>query len=433
MRFSRVTVALFCCVLLLADRPARAAGSQPQRGLHLAPCTLSKRKIPARCGTFGVYENRSARSGRVIALHVIVIPAEHPSHRAVAVIAGGPGQAVTEFAPYIADGDFGVYKALHASYDVILMDDRGMGKSNPFPCNFTPTGDPAAYMSELFPPQLEAACRKQSLATHDLSKYNTNEAVDDLDALRAALGYKKIVLSGVSYGTIFSMVYMRRHPQHVESVVLDGVDPPHFQPLPGEPMGAQNALDDLFRKCAADRTCSTHFPKFKEHFYTLLKRFDAGPLTVPVWNPRLKRTQRVQLSKAVFVDQVRHLLYDPFPASYLPFAVERAYARDYGPLGRMVQLAIVKINGDLNAGAFLAYSCSDWMPFISPSALAYARTHSFTGDLRIDAQRAACARWNDRTMPPSFNEPVRSNIPVLMILGSDDPATPPKYGLQALR
>lgn len=433
MRFSRVFLAFLCSTLLLQGAPVSAAVPQPQLGLHLAACTVGKTKTPARCGTFGVYENRRAGSGRIIALNVAVIPAKHPAHRAIAEIAGGPGQAATEFAPIIADGQIGIYKTLRDSYDVILMDDRGMGKSNPFLCNFTPRGDPASYMRELFPVRLETACRNSSLATHDLSKYNTNETVDDLDALRAALGYDKIILSGGSYGTFFSMVYMRRHPEHVESAVLDGVDPPHFQAIPGEPMGAQTALNDLFKKCRSDRSCNAHFPQFEQHFKALTARFDSGPLTVPVWNAALKRTQQVALSKQVFVDQIRHVLYDPFPASYLPYVTERAYAGDYAPLGRMIQVATQAIVGDLNAGAFLSYSCSDWMPFVSAADLAYAKVHSYAGALRFDAQRAACKIWNVPAMPATFNAPVRSTIPVLMIFGSDDPATPPHYGEQALK
>lgn len=73
------------------------------------------------------------------------------------------------------------------------------------------------------------------------------------------------------------------------------------------------------------------------------------------------------------------------------------------------------------------------MPFLSQSDVRYAAAHSFTGDLRIRAQRQAFVTWNVRPMPASFNEPVSSDAPVLMLLGSDDPATPAKYGLAALK
>jgi pimeloyl-ACP methyl ester carboxylesterase len=431
VRLQPVFLAMLLCISLV---PGAATAAQPRLGLHLAPCSLGKSKTPARCGTFGVYEDRARRSGRIIALNLIVVPAKHSHHRAIAEIAGGPGQAATEFAVPIVDGNFFPRMvALHDDYDYIFMDDRGMGKSNGFACDFVPPGDAASYMRYLYPPALVAQCRTASARTRDIGAYNTNNAVDDLDDIRAALGYRKIVLDGGSYGTFFSLVYMRRLSAHVESAILDGVAPPGFQPLPGEPLGAQKALDDLFAKCASGRACKTHFPHFREHFAALLRRFDTKPIRVPVADAATKRVQKVALSKEVFVDSLRHVLYDPDAAAYVPYVVERAYANDYAPLGRMMQTVVVGFSTDLNMGAYLSYSCAEFMPFITAASLQYAAAHSFAGDLRISAQQKACARWNVPAMPPSFNEPVRSSVPILMILGSDDPATPPQYGEDALR
>lgn len=433
MRFNRVILSVLCSISLLGAAPA-SPSTTGGLGAHLQPCAIGKAKVAAQCGTFGVYENRAMQSGRIIQLHLIVIPAKQPTHHAIAEIAGGPGEAATEMAPYVVSGDFGHARmALHDTYDFIFMDDRGMGTSNPFPCNFAPPGDPASYFRYLFPPQLVASCRAQSAATRDMNWYNTNAAVDDLDDIRAALGYDRIVVDGGSYGTMFSLVYLRRHPEHVESAVLDGVAPPGFQPIPGEPLGAQNALDDLFKKCAGNASCRSHFPRFKQHFYALLQRFNSGPLTVPVRNLATHQRNMAGLSKQVFVDSLRHILYNPFAASFVPFVVERAYVRDYRPLSRMMQTVVVGFATDLNDGAYLNYSCSDMMPFISEPDLRYAAAHSYTGDLRIQAQRQACKTWNVPAMPASFNEPVRSDAPVLMLLGSDDPATPSRYGLAALK
>lgn len=434
MRIKRVILTLLCCISLLPSAVIARTGSKDALGPHLTPCLIGRMKTPARCGTFGVYEHRTTQSGRIIALHLIVVPAKHPTHHAIAEIAGGPGQAVTEFAAPMIDGVFGGWRAAqHDTYDFVFMDDRGMGTSNPFPCSFAPPNDPASYFRYLYPPKLVAACRAHSAASHDLSAYTTNNTVDDLDEIRAALGYDKIVLDGGSYGTFFSFTYMRRHPQHVQSAILDGVDPPHFQAVPGEPLGAQKALDDLVAKCRADSTCNARFPHFADHFNAVVNRLNRGPLAVPVHNLATKRVQTVELSKEVFVDSLRHVLYSPEGAAYIPYAIERAYAKDYAPLAEMVQTVVVGFATDLNMGAFLSYSCADWVPFITPQQLAEARARSFAGDLRYRAQQGACATWHVPVMDASFNDPVRSAAPVLMILGSDDPATPPQYGLDALR
>jgi len=417
----------------LAASAARAA-APPTLGLQLNHCTQGQSKAPAECGTYGVYENRAAGSGRIIDLAVIVLRAKHASHRAIAVIAGGPGESATPFAEYIMDGYFGKeLLALRDRYDLLFVDDRGVGNSNPFACDFAPAGDPQSYFLDLWPKQLLSACREKIAATHDPSQYNTNNAVDDLNDVRAALGYPKMVLDGGSYGTFFSLVYLRRHPGSVESVILDGVSAPHFQPLPGSPDGAQQALDELIAACKNDAICHAHFPDFAQQFAAVLHRFGSGTLSVPVINPTTKHTETAQLSKAVYVDAIRHMLYAPQGAAYMPYVVDRAARRDYAPLGQMVATVTQGIDQGLDLGANLSYSCADWMPFLDPKQVANAVTNSFAGDLRIRAQQRACSVWNVPPMPPSFNDPVRSNAPVLMISSSNDPGTPPRYGEAALR
>ena len=408
--------------------------ASPQLGLHAQPCVQGHSKVAAECGTFGVYENRAAGSGRIIQLHLILLKAAHPAHRAIAFIAGGPGESATPFASAVADGVFekGV-STLRDRYDVLFVDNRGMGRSNPFACIFTPPKDPASYFRQLWPDKLVSACRKASAAMSDPGQYNTNNAVDDLNDVRAAFGYPKLVLYGGSYGTFFSMVYLRRHPTHVESAVLDAVDAPHFQALPGEPVGAQTALDDLVRKCRRDPVCNKHFPQFGKHFSALVRRFDDGPLMVPVKTLALKTPREVKLSKEVFVDQLRHTLYDPQSAAYIPYVVERAYHFDYAALAQFIDTISQLLTLSVNNGAYLSYSCADLMPFVDEAQVKAAAAHSFAGDLRVRAQQRACALWNVPPMPASFNDAVRSDAPVLMISATDDPVTPPRYAEEALR
>lgn len=378
-----------------------------------------------------MYEDRAAQSGRIIQIRFVVIKAKRPAHRAIALIPGGPGQgAVDDEAVPMADDEFehGL-TPLRDSYDLLFMDDRGMGESYPLTCVLAPPSNPALYFKQLFPDSLVTACRTKLSASHNLALYNTNNAVDDLDDLRAALGYPKLVLAGGSYGTFLSMVYVRRHPAHVESVILEGMTAPHFQPLPGEPVGVQTAIDDLIVKCKRDAACNREFPQFAQEFASIVQRLDRGPVAVPVGKKRVM----VELSKEVFVDHLRQVLYDPDGASYVPYVIDRAYHQDYFPLSRIVNLLAIGLDQDLTMGAFLSYSCSDWIPFLDPDAIAAAAARSFAGDLRIRAQQHACSIWNVPAMPAEFNDPVRSDAPILIISGSDDPATPPKYARAAVQ
>jgi pimeloyl-ACP methyl ester carboxylesterase len=417
---------------LQPSHPARAEASSAL-GLHVAPCTQGRSKAPAACGTFGVFEDRAARSGRIISLRLVVLKAKHPMHRAIAWVAGGPGQSAVAFAPLIADGVLGKgVGALRDSYDVLLVDSRGMGGSHPFNCDLVPRAHPSYYFGQLWPDALLSACRARIAATSDPKFYNTSNAVEDLDDVRSAFGYPKLVLDGASYGTFFSFIYMRRHPERMESAILNGVAPPHFQPLPGSPIGVQTALDDLIANCRRDAVCHARFPAFAQHFSALVKRFDRGPIPVMLKDPATKRLEIVALSKEVFVDRFRQTLYDPGNAASIPYVVERAYHSDYVPLAQVVNVVSLGLGHALDWGAFLSYTCADEVPFISEEELKAAAGRSFAGDLRIRAQRHACAIWNVRPMPPSFNDPVRSDVPVLMITGSDDPSTPPRNAAQAL-
>jgi len=421
-------------VVLATAAPAQtAAPLAPALGLHVHACTQGKARVAGECGTFGVYENRAAASGRIIALRVAVLKAKRPTGKAIFFIAGGPGESSVQFAPDIADGNFEKgLTTLRDSYDIVFVDERGMGDSNPSRCDAVPRGDPAAYFGQIFPAKLYAACRQRYSAVGDPNFYNTANAVDDLDDIRAALGYSRIVLSGGSYGTYTSLIYVRRHPEHVESALLNSASPPHFGALPGEPAGAQVALDDLIARCRRDGFCSSHFPQFAAHFYAVLGRFKGGFWDVRLPNVRTKTTQVVPLAKQVFVDELRHVLYDPDAAANLPFVVERAYRGDTEPLARMMNITMVGLADDLDMGAFLSYTCAEEIPFLSEGAIAAAAAHSYAGDLRIRAQQQACANWKVAAMPASFNDPVRSAIPMLVISGSDDPATPPRYATEAL-
>jgi pimeloyl-ACP methyl ester carboxylesterase len=408
---------------------ALAAGS-----LHASACTVGKAKLASICGTYTVYEDRSARSGRTIALAFVVIKAAHSGNRAIAWNPGGPGASSTAAAEAIADGDVArELSALRDRYDILLVDNRGTGGSAPQQCDFAPTASPQLSFSALWPDSLVRDCRARLARQANLSLYTTSTAADDLDDLRAALGYRKLVLDGGSYGTRFYLVYARRHPERVESIVLNGVAPPHFLIIPLEDArGAQDAVTRLIGECRADASCGRAFPLFGAHFYGVARRFDRAPVEVPLRDRKTGRVTLVWLSKEVFAERLRQLLYDPETASYLPFIVERAYARDYAPLATMIEAVARGLAGELAQGLNLSVTCAEDIPFITESETARTSAGTFEGDVRVRAQQSACRIWNVAAVSARFIEPVRSDAPILMISGTDDPTSPPQFAEKAL-
>jgi len=402
--------------------------------LHMHACTAGKARLPSICGTLRVYENRAAAAGRTIGLKFVVIKAAHPPGRALAWNPGGPGASATTDADAIADGTyFKPLSELRDRYDILLVDNRGTGGSAPQECDLAPPAEPQLYFKQLWPDARLESCRARLARTADLSLYTTSVAADDLNELRAALGYRRLVLVGGSYGTRFYMVYARRHPESVESLVLDGVVPPHFLVIPlQDAQGAQLAVTRLIAECKVDPACNARFPDFGPHFYAVVRRFDAGPVDVPLRNPKTAAVTIVQLSKEVFADRFRQLLYSPESAAYAPFIIERAYRHDYAPLATMIATLAQGFAGLLAEGLNLSVTCAEDIPFITEDAVVTSSTHSFEGDLRVRAQQRACRIWSVRPVPASFNEPVQSRAPILMISGTDDPTSPPAYAEAAL-
>lgn len=423
-----------CALWLLAGMaPAVAPAGAPAKALTLSDCAAGA--YVARCGTFVVYEDRAARAGRTVALPLVILPARHPGRRAIFYNPGGPGASAVDSAALIAEGAFArELRQLRETYDIVLLDNRGIGGAGAQGCELFPPAHPEYYFLQLWPDELLRDCRARLAAGADLSLYTSALAADDLDDLRAALGYRRVVLDGASYGTHLYLVYMQRHPEHVESAILDGVAPPGLLIVPLEDAaGAQLALDQLIAACRADPQCQANFPHFAEHFAELLHRFDAGPLPVRILNPASKRPQDVLLSHEVFSDRLRQTLYGPTAAAYVPYVIERAYLNDYVPLGQLIDATTRNMDLAVKAGANLSVTCAEELPFVTEEAVRASSAGSFEGDARVRAQQRACRIWNVRPVPESHGRPVHSDAPVLMVSGTDDPTSPASFGTQALR
>ena len=381
---------------------AQAAGR-----VDLRPCKVPEVLGRARCGTFSVYEDRSARAGRRIGLNIVVIPALHPTHAAEPVfwLEGGPGGAATQAAGPVSQN---YLRALRINHDLVFVDERGTGKSNPLKCDDIGE-NPAnldAYFGKLFPPQMIRACREKLEKTADLKLYTTAIAMGDLEDVRNALGYKRINLAGASYGTLAAQVYMAKYPDRVRSGFLVGVVTPGFKlPLPFA-RAAQNALDLLFQDCAADRECRHAFSNLREEFYAVLSRFDRGILNVKLIDPATKKERRVTLERESYVEHLRALLYSTAGARFIPFVVHRAFLNDFIPFGRIA--VRFNLGGPSTArGLYFSVTCAEAIPFITEQEIVADTRETFLGDRRVRAHIAARAEW-PRGMYPRTS-PIQSN------------------------
>jgi pimeloyl-ACP methyl ester carboxylesterase len=425
---SSSALARLACALLAAAM-APAACSRPSAALHA--CDIPGVAGGGRCGTVEVYENRATRTGRRIALNVVVLPALESPARADPIVwlEGGPGGAATAA---IGPVSRQYLPRLRRQSDLVFVDQRGTGASNPLQCDIgEDPANPDVFFGPIFPPSLIRKCREALSARADLALYTTPIAMDDLDEVRGALGYRSINLVGASYGTMAALAYIRQHPEHVRAAFLAGVAPPDFRlPLPFA-RAAQHALDGAFADCAAEPACRDAFPGLRREWSAVLARFDTGPLRVTMIDPATKRPRPIALFRESFVEHIRLLLYSTFSARFVPLVIHRASEGDFLPFQTMA--ARFNPGGSLARGMYFSVTCSEAIPFIEEREIVSETRDTFVGDRRIRAHVAACHEWVRGSVPREYAAPVRSGVPVVLFSGEADGATPPWIAASAVR
>jgi pimeloyl-ACP methyl ester carboxylesterase len=422
---------LVALVLLVAPQIGSTT-TQPKTGkLVLTPCTVPEIKSEAKCGSFEVFENRDTRAGRKINLNILVLPATSKQREPdpLFYLAGGPGQAATEEAAGFAQ----MFAAIHEHRDLVFVDQRGTGKSNPLNCELFDPKDPQSFLNSFFPVDAVRKCRAELEPKADLTLYTTNIAMDDLDDVRAALGYNQINLLGGSYGTRASLVYLRRHPTHVRAVVLHGVAPTNqFMPL-SFPRDTERALQGVLSECEADAACRAAFPKAKEDADYVLESLLQSPAQTEVQLEGTTNRVYLRLNRNLAAEAVRYMLYSPVPASRIPLFLNSARHGKYEPLIQAAFFYRKNLVATGSNGMYLSVTCAEDLPFVNADEAKKIGENTFLGKYRYDQQKAACELWPKGTVDAGYTEPVKSDKPVLILTGEWDPVTPPSQGDEAAK
>lgn len=415
---------------------ALMVSGQPQKASKPASITLQSCEVPgategakekALCGSYEVYENRVAKSGRKITLKIVVFPStgKEKTRDPLFYIPGGPGSSATEDAPYIAQD----FAKIREHRDLVFVDQRGTGSSNPLICDFFDPKDLQSYLEYWNPLEQVRKCRTQLEAKANLRLYVTSIAVDDLDDVRAALGYERINLTGGSYGTRASQEYIRRHGKHVRSAILQGISATD-QLMPRDfPQHTERALKGVLDECAADKDCNAAFPDLKAEVRTVLERLIKGPVEVDVKvPPNAEKSTHVKLSRDLAAEAVRYMLYQSGSASRIPLILHLAADGNFRPLAESAIFYRQQIVATGATGMYLSVTCAEDLPWIKPGIGERNGANTFLGDYRLRQQREACSLWPRGSIPKNYAAVIRSNVPVLILTGQWDPVTPPLYG-----
>jgi pimeloyl-ACP methyl ester carboxylesterase len=390
---------------------ALAVAPSASAKLPLRPCFVSGAN--GLCGRLAVPENRARPQGRKIALRVMVLQAvlPHPRPDPLFYLIGGPGLPAT----YDAQAMQRTFATVNQDHDIVLVDQRGTGASNALACP-----KPPAFETRKQAVAWVRSCTSAARLGGDARRYGTVDAADDLEAVRKALGYGKIDLYGVSYGTVVEQVFMNRHPRSVRAVVLDGstlIDIPVWERFGSN---GQLALDRIAKRCAAEPGCAKAFPRWEDGLPRLLAHLDAKPLA------RKVEGQTVQLDGTGAAATIQSMSQNVVQAAAIPFVVFRAERGDYGPLAAA---ALQPSFASAPPAAIMPYSvmCNEpWARWSVAKAAADAKGTYLAKAAVADAQRIQliCAGFPKRSESPADWHRPRLDVPLLALVGADDPQNP---------
>ncbi len=428
-------------MLSLAIAATLAAGCSPQApatqatagnlrtlgSLQFKPCTLPSAflqgdPLEAQCTTLAVPEDRSKPSGRTIALNIAWLPPRNTSDPApdpVFFLAGGPGQAAVGTFPGLAP----VFKDVMKDRGIVLVDQRGTGKSNPLNCkaegNEENSSDPAVARVWI------ERCIAELSGKADLRHYTSTDAVADLEAVRKAIGADTINLVGVSYGTRMAQQYALRHPQHVRTITLDS-------PVPNT-LGLGNifarnldsALQAQFTLCKESPACKARMGDPRAELQAVLTRLRASPVPVTYRDGSTGE----QVTETITADHVAGLVrmyaYMPAVGALLPQLIREASQGRYANLMALAKMMQGDMQESMSMGMQMAVICTE----DAGSMVVRAEdAETVLGNRMVEGMAAMCEVWPKGKKPADFNTPLKGDLPVLVLTGEFDPVTPPRYG-----
>jgi pimeloyl-ACP methyl ester carboxylesterase len=397
------------------------------------PCRVNGIRGQVQCGQIERPLNPDDKNGRKIAIHYVVLPAaaRNKAPDPVFFFAGGPGQSAIKVASTVET----LTTRLSGRRDIVLIDQRGTGKSAPLDCDEDDqkTSLQASSSIEQIATRL-AQCKKQleTLPYGDLRFFSTTIAMQDAEAIRLDLGYEKINLVGASYGTRAVLEYMRQFPQSTRRAVIDGVAPPDMRlPLSGAP-DAQAALDQLIDDCTAQAQCNKTYPKLLDQWRLLLQSL---PKQTTITHPVTGRTESLQVDRDMLMNFLRGPLYVPGLSALLPFAISEGAQ---GRFTALIGLASALSSGprQLSWGMHLSVICSEDFSLIEKMSASdkesFSKARDFGSQFSSIYQKI-CPTWPRAIVAPEFYQVPLAKSPVLVLSGGIDPVTPTRHGEQVTK
>ncbi|MCL2298091.1 MAG: alpha/beta hydrolase [Proteobacteria bacterium] len=404
--------------------------SPSSKALSFEPCRLPSLSVEIQCARLDVPKDRAHPERGTLSLHIARLPANtrHPEADPLILLAGGPGQAASALAPFAA-----ALIETRRQRDILLIDPRGTGRSSPLRCDALDEKNEAlsdTVLTGIAPKVRQCFDQLVEQSIHPLD-YGTLAFVEDIEAVRQALKLPRVNLWGGSYGTRVALEYLRRYPQHVRTLTLDGVMAPSVRITLNAWRSRDARLNALLQSCEASESCRALQPSPSAALDTLLARLTAPGLRIAFNDPRTGNAETLQLDSDMLLAALQPLLYAPDTAALLPQVLTAALNDDFAPLLALTQSFSSTLGGQMNPALHYAITCAEDAPRVSDE-----ERETLLSELpRIGALAAqsfaACERWPVATLPDDWGTPVvNDNVPVLLLSGALDPVTPPTYAAE---
>jgi pimeloyl-ACP methyl ester carboxylesterase len=430
-------------VTLLLGALAAIGASPAGAALAFAPC----QNVPGfSCAPLTVPVDRSGKTPGTIALTIQRKSASVAGGQsAVIALAGGPGQAADPLGEDLARA---IAPAL-STRDLLVFDQRGTGKSSPLNCPVFNNIAALEKATESTLGPLVELCALQIGPAR--GSFTTSESVEDIESIRHAAGYKKLVLYGTSYGTKVALEYAERYPQHVESMVLDSAVPSNGPEAFG--ISRFSAIGSALNELCLDGACNGITANPLGDLARLIDRLRKRRLSGSAFDGSGKRHQ-VSIDELELLDILQAGDLNPALRALLPAAIRSALNGDPDPLLRLNLIAegLVPsvpirpspeaervVSEEENNALFLATSCEETAFPWQRSAAATTRMTEALGSLRslpgsdfypFDATTALanslvpiCSSWPDASAAPTAPGAL-PNVPTLILSGGQDTRTP---------
>ncbi len=429
----RAVKALSCALTLLPALATLAVAQQtvPDTGLDESTCLLEVPGISRRhahCATLAVPLDPASAEGDLFDLFVARIPSRvaNALPDPLLLITGGPGQSTVDFYMQYR----GVFAPVRRNRDLILVDQRGTGRSaDGFQCETPADLDFQITRQEGLVESLTADCLAE--LEHDPAFFTTSVAVQDLEAVRRALGVEQWNIYGVSYGTRVAQHYLRRFPERVRSIILDGVVPTTLELGPDMAANAQATLDVLFERCAENEACATRFGDLASVFADLMARIEESPVSVTTRDAATGETKETLVTEEYLMGVTRLFSYSDTTAALLPLIIHEAANGRFEMLLAQAEMITRNVEREISFPMHNSVICSEDYPFESVGSPG-APADGYLGTSIVDALTAICGLWPQGIVDTDFKNPLASAHPVLLLSGENDPATPSRYAENAI-